>query len=282
MVEAENSINFMPERRLRRFFTDFSIPQIGEKVSLTASETAHLQRTLRLKKGDSCLVTDGSGKEAEAVVAVFHSTGEAELTVRKILSPHKAPSSSISLFVYPALLQKGKLDDLVRQIQELGVDGFFPVETERTIVKMEAQAKTRMAARWEKIVREAAKQSGSLISLKVREPLNLSEALRQIPVEDTVVVFHPDKSAIKFREWVGSLCHPEEGQSPDEGSRSFAALRMTYKACHLFFGPEGGFTEKEMALFESKKTAKVRLVDTLLKADTALLGVVAAVRFLFP
>ncbi len=252
----------MPQRRLRRFFTDFSIPQIGESVSLTVSETAHLQRILRLKKGDACLVTDGSGKEAEAVIVAFPASGKAELRIQKILSPHKALHSSLSLFVYPALLQKGKLDDLVRQIQELGVEGFFPVETERTIVKMDAPAKTRMAVRWEKIIREAAKQSGSLVSLKVREPLSLSKVLGQVPGEDTVVVFHPDSSAIDFRTWFENL-NPQT-------------------KLHLFLGPEGGFTEKEMTAFEAKKAVKVRLVDTLLKADTALLGVVAAVRFLFP
>ena len=97
-------------------------------------------------------------------------------------------------------------------------------------------------------------------SLKVKEPVSLQEALRQMPSEDTGVVFHPGASALDFRSWAQSLTPKTK--------------------LHLFFGPEGGFTEKEMAYFESKKMVKVRLVDTLLKADTALLGVAAAVRFL--
>lgn len=184
--------------------------------------------------------------------------------IEKLNSPSFPPAPSIQLTVYPALIQKGKIDDLVRRMQELGVDGFFPIETERTIIKMECQAKARMAGRWEKIVREAAKQSGSLISLRVGEPVALKEALGRIPAGDRIAVFHPDAEAMKFGDWVDSLCHPEP-----------------LGACHLFFGPEGGFSDKEVSFFKNQNIPNVSLGPTLLKADTALLGVVAALKFLF-
>jgi 16S rRNA (uracil1498-N3)-methyltransferase len=291
----------MPERHLRRFFTGTPISQTGSKVSLPPSETQHLKKTLRLKVGDACLVTDGTGQEAEAVVTSFTAQGETELRIENVRRPAAAETPSLRLTLYPAFLQKGKMDDLVRQMQELGAEGFFPVETERTIVKMEAQAKARMTERWEKIVREAAKQSGSLKVMKIGGPYTLKEAVAAVPAGEVAAVFHPSADAMPFREWINSFCHPEEGRSPDEGSRSFAAptvrhrstkrptaawptgasLRMTQKACHLFFGPEGGFTAAEISRFPASKVVKVGLGPTILKADTAVLGVASALKFLF-
>jgi 16S rRNA (uracil1498-N3)-methyltransferase len=250
----------MSERRLRRFFTSTSLGKKGEKVLLPPSETVHLKKILRLKEGDLCLVTDGNGKEAEALVSSF-SGEETVLVIHSINTKASHGTASLGLHLYPAMLQKGKMDDLVRQMQELGADGFFPVETDRTIVKMEADAKSKMAGRWEKIVREAAKQSGSLNILKVHEPVKLEEALRKLPAGATAAVFHPDALALPFSDWIKGLSKETN--------------------LHLFFGPEGGFSDKEMELFKTHKISCVRLGSTILKADTAMLGVASALKFLF-
>lgn len=252
--------NPMSERRLRRFFTENPILKTGSQVSLLASETEHLRKTLRMKEGDRCLVTDGSGQEGEAVIVSFAADGQAVLRIEEI-HPVEPFETALCLTVYPALIQKGKIDDLVRQMQELGAAGFFPVESERTIVKMDAGAKVKAAQRWEKIAREAAKQSGSLSVLKIAEPAALKEVLKGIPAGETKVVFHPGSESTAFRPWTKSI------QKGDK--------------LHLFFGPEGGFSEKEAAIFRAHDFYQVGLGPTLLKADTALLGVVSALKFLF-
>lgn len=249
----------MSERRLRRFFTGTPILAEGEKISLAASETRHIKTTLRLQVGDSCLVTDGSGIEAEAVIIQFPSNGTTELKISCVrATPRVAPT--ISIFVYPALLQKGKMDDLVRQMQELGVEGFFPIETERTMVKMESQARIKIVERWRKIVQEAAKQSGSLKAMKIGEPRSLKEVLQGIP-KSSGTVFHPEGKTLPFADWVKDLKRESN--------------------LHLFFGPEGGFSEKEISVFESQGFSKVKLGANILKADTAILGVVSALEFIF-
>lgn len=246
----------MSSRRLRRFFTPDAIQAQGS-VSLPPADTEHLRRILRLKEGDSCLVTNGAGLEAEAVVSDLGSA-QAKLLIQKIL-PRRAVRG-IPLFVYPAFIQKGKMDELVRQMQELGVQGFFPLETERTVVKMTADAKEKVAERWGKITHEAAKQSGSLEQMRTDGPRSLKEILSRLPSEEALAVFHPDKKAVPFKEW--------------------SAKRNPQQALHLFFGPEGGFSEKEAALLESHGAVRVGLGETILKADTAVLGTAAALKFL--
>lgn len=246
----------MSSRRLRRFFTPDAIQAQGT-VCLPPADTDHLRRTLRLKEGDSCLVTNGEGLEAEAVVSDLGSS-QAKLLIQKVLP--RRTGRGFKLFVYPAFIQKGKMDELVRQMQELGVQGFFPLETERTVVKMTADAKEKVAERWEKITQEAAKQSGSLEQMNTDGPRSLKDVLERLPANGALVVFHPDKKAVPFKEWI--------------------AKTDPQKSLHLFFGPEGGFSEKEAALLESRGAVRVGLGETILKADTAVLGTAAALKFL--
>lgn len=248
----------MASRRLRRFFTSDPIGKSGDLVYLAPSDTEHLRRILRLKEGDFCLVTDGTGREAEASVSNTEGA-RAALLIRKIMPPQTG--AGICLFVYPAFIQRGKMDELVRQMQELSVQGFFPIETERTIVKMAQEAKEKVADRWEKIVQEAAKQSGSLGKLQCEAPKPLKEVLERLPAGETLAVFHPGKNSKPFGEWIKNI----EPQS----------------RVHLFWGPEGGFCEKEISFFEQRGALQVGLGETILKADTAVLGVTAALKFLY-
>ncbi len=240
-------------RKLRRFFTDSPLKP-GGTVTLSREETSHLQKTLRLGPGDSCLVTDGQGAEARAIVASL-SGGQAVLRLEDVSRPEAKKRPVIRL--YPAYIHRGKMDDMVEKAQELEADSFVPVETEWTTIKLSAADAEKVSARWKKLVCEAAKQSGALRLMQIEKPVKYAQALA---AEDgAAVMFHPGEGSVEFAGWIKTV-------TPDSRLK-------------LFFGPEGGFTDEEAAAF---KGVKVRLTDSLLKADTAVLGVLSALRFLFP
>lgn len=249
----------MTERRLRRFYSDSPLGKAGDTVFLSAQEEKHLRQTLRLKEGDACLVTDGRGNEGEAVITAFSESG-VKLLLKTVKNMPAKASGNLQLFVYPAFIQKGKMDELVRQMQELAVQGFFPVETERTVVKIEAATKQKVLARWEKIAQEASKQSGARVRIQLEAPKPLAETLKKIS-SGKIVLLEPDSSALAFPEWQKQI--------------------KTGEDLHLFFGPEGGFSPKEISLFESRGAQKIFLGQTILKADTAVLAVASALRFIF-
>ncbi len=250
-------------RRLRRFFSAQPLSGTGALATLSSEETRHLRTTLRLKIGDRCFVTDGGGREAEAVIAEFLATGEARVRIETL---REAPASSLKVRIGQALLQRGVMEDLVRKAQELGVSGVFPIETERSL-KLAPDQRIKMLTRWRKIAAEAAKQSGSLQVLEISEPKKCAEVLKEIDPKEQVVFFHPHGEGISFRDWMDSL---------------------TMTTLHLFFGPEGGFSEKEIQsavqtrlAVGGQKPVFVKLGANILKADTAFLGVASALRFLF-
>ncbi|MBI3312952.1 MAG: 16S rRNA (uracil(1498)-N(3))-methyltransferase [Candidatus Omnitrophica bacterium] len=218
---------------------------------------------MRLKPGDSCLIADGTGREVKARIENFTEDGKTHLIVleSKISPNHKSSiqDSGLQIRVCQALLQKGKMDDLVRKAQELGVDEICPMETSRTVLRMNAESGKRVLQRWEKIAREAAKQSGSLQLVKITNFEKFSKILQTIPKGEVVAVFHPSAKAVGFRDWIKSL-------------ESVNARRV-----NLFLGPEGGFAEEEI-----KNLPLINLGQNILKADTAFLAVVSALRLFFP
>jgi 16S rRNA (uracil1498-N3)-methyltransferase len=249
-----------PQRRLRRFFSSAVLNKEGQEITLPPSEASHMHKTLRLSAGDRCLVTDGYGREAEARIKGFSQDGSALLVIGSISRLSSSGSGNLMLNVYPALLQKGKLDDLVQKAQELGIQKIFPVETRRTVAKMTPEARKKVMGRWEKIAREAAKQSGSLRLTEIHEPAEFKKAVQGLPAGSQIALFHPTEK-MSFPEWIKTV-KPE-------------------KEIHLFFGPEGGFEDAEVEWAISKGAVVVGLGDILLKADTAFYGVTAALKFLF-
>ena len=69
-------------KKLRRFFTSQTLQNAPHELWLDAAETHHLKDLIRLKPGDACLVTDGQGGEAEAVVGEFTADGRSFLHVQ--------------------------------------------------------------------------------------------------------------------------------------------------------------------------------------------------------
>jgi 16S rRNA (uracil1498-N3)-methyltransferase len=130
--------------------------------------------------------------------------------------------------------------------------------------------KIKVSERWKRIAQEAAKQSGSLRLVDVRKPLEFGDALHSIPSTEKIIVFHPSERTLHFKDWIEKLCHCSK-EAPHGASVPL----------HLFFGPEGGFSETEMKMFEDCGSQSVSLGSHILKVDTAFLGVISALRLLF-
>jgi 16S rRNA (uracil1498-N3)-methyltransferase len=248
------------QRRLRRFFSSEPLAVEGQELRLPASEGHHLRDILRLQEGASCLVTDGRGQEAEAVIKKYFADGAALVTLSKLIP--KTANHSLVLKLYVGIPQRGKMDDLVEKAQELQVQVLVPLNTERTIIKMAASAEAKVLHRWEKIAQEAAKQSGNTHLIQIQAPTAFKKALETIPESETMALFHPEGNALSFQNWIENM--------------------DAHSTLHLFIGPEGGFSDKEVQMVRDKKGQIVRLGTSILKVDTAFVGSIAALRFLFP
>jgi 16S rRNA (uracil1498-N3)-methyltransferase len=187
--------------------------------------------------------------------------------VERILIKTGSFNDAITLRVFPVMLRKGKTDLLVEKAQELGVCEFCAITSEHCEVRIVPEKTGKIVERWNRIAREASKQSGSLKLLRIEAPRSFREAIESISEEEPVVIFHPGPDSLPFPQWL------EEVQGP----------RGKIGALNLFIGPEGGFSEDEIRWVKwHRKEKNLRLVGlggVLFKADTAFVGIVAALRF---
>ncbi|OGX13015.1 MAG: hypothetical protein A2351_07285 [Omnitrophica bacterium RIFOXYB12_FULL_50_7] len=254
-------------RKLRRFFTPQILQKVPHDLWLEPAETHHLRDSLRLKSGDACLVTDGQGGEAEAVVGEFSSGGRTCLHVQRVLVKTGSFNDAVTLRVFPVMLRKGKTDLLVEKAQELGAHEFHPILSEHCEVQIAKEKTGKIVERWNRIAREASKQSGSLKILKIEAPRSFKEALGSLSADEPVVIFHPGSDSVPFPKWLAEI----------------RGLKSTIKALNIFIGPEGGFSEDEIRWAKwyrkEKNLQLVGLGEVLFKADTAFVGIVASLRF---
>ncbi len=256
-------------RRLRRFLSPSPLPGIGGEVLLPASETHHLRDILRLRVGDRCLVTDGAGHEAEARIDNFVDGKRAQLIIESAHSKKGGDKNRVYLRVAVAVPQKNIMDDLIAKAEELGVQEVWPLETEHTVVKMNQVTQPKVLERWRKIASEAAKQSGAPELLRVTPPKTFEQAVKDVPREEPFLIFHPSGNSIAFRDWIRKA----------ESCRSL----------NLFIGPEGGFSDKEIQLANQTRNnlgaslpTVLSLGESILKVDTAFVGILSTLRFLLP
>ena len=259
-----------PHRRLHRFYSPHPLKQAGQTLLMTPAESLHMTQSLRLGSSDLCLLFDPSSTESLAQIRSVTSEGKVEIEVVEILEPNQnTPLYYLRVFV--GIPQKGKMDYLIEKAQECGVDEVFPMETERTVVKMSASNKDKVVSRWNRITLQAAKQSGSLKLSQIHKPQKFDQITHHFPPEDACAVFHPVAGAIAFNEWVQSLKHDkiETAQNPP-----------VPPFLNLFIGPEGGFAEGEIHQLIQLKAQVVTLGKTIMKVDTAFVGIIAALRML--
>ena len=219
----------------------------GGTVPLSSSEAHHLTTVLRLRPGAAVEVADGAGGSATAEL------GDHE--VRLVADPRFQPARTPRLRVAQALSKGRKLDEVVRQVTELGADGIVPVTAARSVTRLDVAKASRALERWRAIARAASEQARRPWRPHV-EPITDPAALvsRRDPLASTA-------GTVTCLLLVG---HPGGRPLPSFGARAAAAAEVT-----LAIGPEGGWTEEELAVMVDGGATTVGLGDTILRTEHA-------------
>lgn len=228
-----------------RFFVHPSALQ-EKKVFLRDKKLIHqIQNVLRLKSGDIVLLFDGSGMEYTVRVSKM-ALGEIEGSIFEKKQNENEPKKRAVL--YQALPKKIALFELVLQkATEIGVQEFIPLITERTERKSLSHIE-----RLQHIIQEASEQSGRAILPILREPITLEKAVSLIKRKGFVLLF--DKMGTLLKDLPEDIWRSEE--------------------FHIFIGPEGGFSEKELSFSREKGVNIASFGPLILRTETA--GIVAS------
>lgn len=143
---------------------------------------------------------------------------------------------------------------MLQKCTELGAAAFAPVFTERTIVKPSGREGSKVE-RWQRIVEEAARQSGRAEVPTVHPPQPLLDAVRALSGA-LVLVLDEEEEALPL-------------------SAAVAQALTTSQPLALVIGPEGGLSRAEVKALEPLGGIPVTLGRRVLRTETAALAALA-------
>jgi 16S rRNA (uracil1498-N3)-methyltransferase len=263
---------------MHRFFV--SPEWIDERKAVLSGPVAHqVCRVLRMRPGEQIILLDDSGWEFQTELrAVTPDCVKGRVLSKRVAQGE--PRTKISL--YQGVLKAGRFEFVLQKATELGVVEFIPIITARTIVgRLDAVRKKRQ--RWNRIIREAAEQSGRGRLPRLQEPMLFAHACARAQQTGGLSLLPWEKvredgglslklalqKADPFT--VNLFVGPEEGLTAKE---SEIAQHYGIRLVNLFIGPEGGFTREEIDLARRHDIPAVTLGERMLRAETA--AVVAA------
>jgi 16S rRNA (uracil1498-N3)-methyltransferase len=213
----------------------------ADPVALSAEESHHLARVLRVEVGQELTLFDGQGTRAEAeVTRVDKKRVEATVTARETLPP---PTVHITLI--QAMCKPDRFDLILQKATELGVSAIQPVITQNCSLPTGKMQK--MAERGDAILRNAAQQCGTAW-MPALLPL---QKMASTSLESYDAIF------------VGSL---HANSKPfKESLREMGPLQRVA----LLIGPEGDLTEDEVNDAVKAGATPVTFGTQILRTETA-------------
>jgi len=219
----------------------------GERVVLPDEEARHAVKVLRKQAGDEIVAVDGVGQWYRVrldQVGQQRAAGTVLETRRGVGEPSYELTIGIGLIKH-----RNRFETFVEKAVELGVHRIIPLHTART------EKEGIKAERTRNITIAAMKQCGRSRLPDVTEPTALSTLLG-------------DQAADRLL-----MAHEQEEQTASVAA-ALADAPATVRVLMLI-GPEGGFTDEEIAMGRQAGSAVVSLGPRRLRAETA--GIAAAV-----
>jgi 16S rRNA (uracil1498-N3)-methyltransferase len=233
----------------------------GDSISFEGAVVHQLIHVLRMQPEDRVVVLDDSGWEQEVVLVHFGPDRVVGHIVEKRLARGE-PHTKISL--YQSMLKGQRFELVLQKGTELGVVEFVPVISSRCIVSGLDDV-SRKAERWQRIILEAAEQSGRGRLPRLRAALMFPRACgRAKRLGGLSLIPWEEEHVTGLRQAL-----LRDGDNQQRGVRPFSV--------NLFIGPEGGFTADEIDVAKGYGIAPIGLGPRILRAETAGLATISAI-----
>lgn len=226
-------------------------------ASLQGQELRHLTKVLRLGPGDCVTVFDGQGQEGQGTVL---SLDKQEARIRIEACSLLQRESPLEVWLAQGIGKGEKMDFIIQKATELGVKGLIPLETRRTVVKLNDAKKEEKTARWQRIAAEAAKQCRRSYIPQVACSQSLRQFLQHLP-ENKVLLAPWEEGGEGLKKAL--LESPKDRSVP----------------VYLLIGPEGGLEKEEVAQIKEKGGIIVSLGPRILRTETAGLAALSAIMY---
>jgi len=227
----------------------------GDLVRLSREQAHQVHQVLRLKPGDSIIILDDQGAEYDLMLM----TVTPKEAVGRVTSKREAAGEPrVQLTLFQSLLIREKFEWVLQKATEVGVAQIVPVLTARSLVRTK-QIEENKLDRWRRIVVEAAEQSHRGRTPRIEPIIPFGDVFSQFVGFDRFLIAVPSQT-VALHEALRGIERPDPSIA-------------------LMIGPEGGFTDEEVATARAKGALAVGLGPRILRTETA--AVVASALILY-
>jgi 16S rRNA (uracil1498-N3)-methyltransferase len=231
-----------------QLFYNATINEASESFSFDREESKHIIKVLRKKDGDILFVTNGLGFLFKTKIIL---ASDSKCTVQIVSYELAAPTQfRLHLVVAPTKMND-RYEWFLEKATEIGVQEITPIICDRS------ERKVINPERFEKIILSAMKQSNELYLPKLNPAISFKEFVNQ------------------KKEGLQLIAHCEETDK-----KTLKTVLQPNTDVTILIGPEGDFSEKEIALALEHNFIPVSLGNTRLRTETAAVVACHSVVFL--
>lgn len=221
----------------------FYFPALSQPdLTLDEDSSKHIVQVLRMQKGEEILLTDGMGKKCTGVITDDNRKRcGVKLISEEKLEPVKA---KLCIAISPTKTA-ARFEWFLEKVTEIGIREIIPLVCDRT------EKNKFRTDRWRNILVSAMLQSQQCWLPELSEP-------------------------VEFKKLITTTHYPQKfiAHCLEEKKQTLSSLLQAGNDKLVLIGPEGDFSEKEIAMALQEGFAPVTLGNTRLRTETA--GIVAA------
>ena len=214
-------------------------------IKLDGKDFFHAKNVLRMKEKDTFLVSIDNKNYLCEIKEIFSDYLIAEVKEKDFFDT----SLNIEIYLFQGLPKSDKLELIIQKAVELGVKEIIPVQMERCVAKIEGNKVKAKTERYQAIAESAAKQCKRAFIPTVSQPVSLKTALEKAKDLDLFLVPYESEQGIKST------------------INALAKIKKGFKV-GVLIGPEGGFSDNEIALAKTIGES-ISLGKRILRTETA-------------
>jgi 16S rRNA (uracil1498-N3)-methyltransferase len=223
--------------------------EIGKVLTLIQDSSKHLVNVLRKKEGSLIELFDGKGSSCTAEII---SSQKKRVKVKLVEEAVFQDRKGIKISLGQSLIKTEPFSFSIQKATELGVASISPLYTERTVIKLKSNSTKSRKARWQSIATHACQQCGENWLPEINEIQRLEDWAQAVKAKHKIVLYPNAETKLSSLTFDDSVA--------------------------IAVGPEGDFTDSEINLLTEKDFLPVKLGERVLRADTAVISVVSAIR----
>ena len=232
------------------------------EVELEGEKAHYLVRVLRLGRDDSFPAIDAAGNHYHCTIRRLEPT-----LVLRVQRKGAVIGDRPRIRIVQSIPKGRKIDGVIRRCTEAGIAELQPVLSDHTVVRLTDEDVPGKLSRWKRIATEAVQQSGTPFPVTILPPKPLDRYLSELSGSEKSLRLMLHQAPL-----ANCSLHRYVAESDSE---PVGALSL-----ELAVGPEGGFSERELAIFRSARYKPVYLGPQVLRTETAALYATAAIQII--